>query len=133
MTDTLFDGEGATWIGKKVELLDGSAVFEASWSDSLRIWRITTTSPAVVTRSGVRVGLSLGELRRMSETIELRNPEGRLFLLLSASGVGAMIDSASERAYLQQHRPGTTLDPAALPKEARLASLIVTGSCPPRE
>ena len=129
--DSAFVGESddVRWPGKLVRLPDGhDVVLEASWVDSARLWRISTTSPRALTRSGVRVGTALADIPSASGPLEVKIPEGRLVLELQGDSVGALIDSASEREFHRRWTPeGDWL--SAVPPSAYIIELFNSGGC----
>ena len=127
--DSVFTGEDdSRWPGKLATLAGGgTATFESSWVDSARVWRISTDAGGVVTERGLRVGASIGTLPAGGRPVGVELPEGRLVLVFRDS-VAALVDSAAERDF--HARYDSHADPLrALPAEARVEQLIVTGDC----
>lgn len=130
VSDTVLESEEVTWRGKVVRFSGGGrALFEASWADAQRVWKISTTSPAVTTSKGQHVGTRLAELKRAGEPLEIRIPEGRLIIILKGQGLGATVDSAAESAFMSNSEASDTLNPDALPSDARITSLFTLGGC----
>ena len=132
VTDTLVEGEDSSrWPAKLVKLGDGRLAFEASWSDSVRIWRITATSSAVRTMKGYHIGTTFHELSAAGESMTLSLPEGGLVIVLESEGVAVTFDEHSELDFYQRytdfHAP-PRLD--MISPEARVRTLFTSGSCP---
>ena len=131
--DTVVGSEEVQWPAKVVVLPDGGRVLlESSWIDSSHLWRVGTTSVAVRTRAGARVGMTVGELPAASSPLSVEFPEGQLVLVLGADSASALLDTASERAVYAH--PG--MDSNALghiPRTARVRELVSAGSCQHRE
>ncbi len=102
--DTIFEAElSSRWPGKVVPYGHGRITFESSSSDSIRIWRISTTSPDVRTGKGYHVGITLRDLTAAGEHPRVELPEGRVLILLQSDGIGVAIDTASEVEFYNHY------------------------------
>src|SRR5687768_12992408 len=85
--DTTVESEGVEWPARIALLADGSEwLFESSWEDPSRIWRLGTTSATVATRKGFRVGDTVGAVIDAGEQAHVALHEGQLTLELPAEG-----------------------------------------------
>lgn len=129
--DTVLQGQDTgRWRAKLVHHGGGLLTFESSWSDSLRIWRITATSAEVRTANGYHVGSTFAELRAAGEAMTLTLPEGGLAVVFDSEGVGATFDEASEQDFYRRYTDFKTppqLDMVGA--DARVAALFIGQDC----
>jgi hypothetical protein len=123
------EGEGAGWPSKIVPLEVGEAlVFETSWSDTIHVWRITTTSARFRTRSGLHVGSTMADVYATGNTVAFKYPEGILYITLDRDSVGLLVDDSSAAGFWR--RFSDTADPrAVLNPDARIKTLGIGGNC----
>ncbi|MGA2383868.1 MAG: hypothetical protein ABSG61_10610 [Gemmatimonadales bacterium] len=122
-------GSGIRWPGKIVTLGKGQWLFvEASFVDRARVWRITTTSPAFVTASGLRVGSSFADVLATRERMTFSFPEGRLLVGLPTERISFQVDDSSA-ARFSRNWGGQASPRAAMPASARIQRILVSGSC----
>jgi hypothetical protein len=122
-------GSGIRWPGKIVQLgVDQWLFVEASFVDRIRVWRITTTSPAFVTATGLRVGSSFADVLAARERTTFSFPEGVPLVRLPGEGISFQVDDSSaarfSRGWLGQGSPR-----AAMPGSARIQRIFVSGRC----
>ena len=122
-------GSGIRWPGKVAKLGEGQWLFvEASFVDRTRVWRISTTSPAFVTASGLRVGSSVADVLAARERMTFTFPEGVPVVRLSKEGISFQVDDSSA-ARFSRTWSGQGSPRAALPLSARIKRIIVSGRC----
>ena len=93
-------GSGIRWPGKVVKLGEGRRLFvEASFVDRTRVWRISTTSPAFVTASGLRVGSSFADVLAARERMSFTFPEGVPLVRLAGEGISFQVDDSSAARF----------------------------------
>jgi hypothetical protein len=132
--DTIFEAELSTrWPAKVVRYGHGRISFESSWSDSIRIWRISTTSPDVSTRRGYHVGMTLRELTAAGEHPRVELPEGRVAILLQSDGIGVAIDTASEVEFYSHYDFKRPPRIESISPHARVVEMSTGADCSTRE
>ena len=129
--DTSLRGEDGqtSWPGKVVTSSDGSRLlFEASWIDHRRVWRLSTTSSAYRTRSGLRVGSTVADVARTGQRLRLEFPEGVLVIALRSDSVAFEVDPRSAASFYRRFKgqgdPLRVLDQAA-----QVHEIFVSGGC----
>lgn len=127
--DTTFVGEDSShWPGRAATLASGGTVaFESSWLDTVRVWRISTDAPSVRTAHGASVGTAIEQLAAASGPVGLQLLEGQPVLSLAGDSVGALVDTAAERALVDARERGGRAP--VVPPGARLRSLVAAGHC----
>ena len=129
--DTTFFGgaSGTRWPGKVITLGQGGRILvEASYVDRSRVWRISTTSSAFATASGLHVGSSIADVLATGERMTFRFPEGYLVAHLTRAGVSFEVDdSSAARFYRTWGGRGSPL--SALDRSARIKRIFVSGGC----
>ncbi len=125
--DTLIVGEADTrWPARVVHLDDHRFVlFESSWADTARVWRISTTSPQYQTHRGVHVDMPLSTFKRGGEDLTMHFPEGRVVLGINRDSVSALLDDSTS-ALLQEHPSDTW---KLVSGAGHITQLFVSGSC----
>lgn len=127
--DSVFTGEDESrWPGRVITLArGGTAVFESSWADSARVWRISTDAPSVRTTHGAAVETAVGQLPAGSGPVAVELIEGQVVLSLIGDSVGAVVDTVAERALIEAS--GRSGRAPAVPPGARIRRLVVAGDC----
>ena len=129
--DTNFLGEDGetSWPGKIIRHADGSRLlFEASWVDHRRIWRLSTTGSAYRTRSGLHVGSTIADVVHTGQRLRFEYPEGILIVALRSDSVAFEVDPRSAARFYRRFKgrgdPLRVLDQAA-----QIHELFVSGGC----
>ena len=132
-TMTTVTSEGQTWPAARVDLGKTTwLLFEASWVDHGRIWRISTNDPGYATRRGYRVGTSVAELVRRGEKLDFDYPEGHLVVRIASENVGTLLDDdATNRFWARFDYSGDPL--TVLDHNARIKQLSIVRNCDNRE
>jgi hypothetical protein len=129
--DTLIIGEdGETgWASKIVHVALGEWIlFESSWVDSLRVWRVSTNSPRFRTRRQLRVGSSIRDVLATRDSLDFEYPEGYLIITVVSEGISFQVDDSSAVAFWRrfQYR-GNPLD--VLSRSARIKEFTIGAGC----
>jgi hypothetical protein len=127
--DTSVESENERWPGKTLSLPTGGVLFESSWADTSRVWRITVSSPSIRTPGGYRVGTTLRALLDAGERVSVHEDEGYLTLDLDRERLGATLDSASEAYVNSQPVSQEAPSVSGIPSSAKLATLIAKANC----
>jgi hypothetical protein len=122
-------GSGIRWPGKIVKLGEGQWLFvEASFVDRTRVWRISTTSPAFATPSGLRIGSSFADVLAARERMTFTFPEGVPVVRLPTEGISFQVDDGSA-ARFSRTWGGQGSPRGAMPGSARIKRIFVSGRC----
>jgi hypothetical protein len=126
--DTVYQEAAAHWPVKRIVLEDGVLEFAASWSDTTRVWNMSTTSPSVRTKRGFHVGMRLGEIMR-ADSLDVELVEGAVVVHLRHEGVGALVDASAEQRFYERYRFEGLPTAAMLSPEATITTLLTGGTC----
>lgn len=130
--DTVFESEEERWRGKVARYGGGTLTFESSWVDSTRVWRITASSPDVLTERGYHVGMTVRDLLAAKESLTVEMPEGIVFLLLESEGIGLALDTASQAQFVRRVDPGSASRIQIMSPDARIIEMTTSADCSSR-
>lgn len=128
----MYSSEENQWPARTVSSSQGRILFESSWVDTTRVWRISVLSPEIRTSSGYRVGMRLDSLARAGTPLSVESEEGVFVVELSRDSVAATLDAASQNALVALSVAGrlaSNVTPADLPAGSRIGELIVSKDC----
>lgn len=124
--DTVLESEGVEWPGRVIAIQPATyLLFESSWADSTRVWRISTNDSTFRTESGVRPGMSIAALRGLRLSLVVHLEEGSVVLDLGDDSVGAVLD---ERALAPGDTGGIPGIGNLLP-ESRVVAIVSGRNC----
>jgi hypothetical protein len=128
--DSSSEADGVTWPIKIAELDDSGVVeVQSSWTDPGRVWGISTTSRLVRTQLGMRVGMTLRELRESSESLVVELPEGALVVVSLPDSMAFSFDSAAQRRFYERYDFRSTPLITLIPDSARIVRMGTGRSC----
>lgn len=129
--DTLILGEDGqlAWPGRRV-LVDSNSwlLFETSWTDSVRVSRISTNSRRFVTPRGYRVGMTMRELLTKDTSLSVQFEEGIPVIYVRAESIAFLLEESAASRFGARFR--TTGDgPTSVEPTDLTAILVVSASC----
>ena len=132
--DTVFESEGVEWPGKVVTHPDGAwTLFETSWTDSMHIWRVTTTSPLLSFNSPYKIGDSIAKIQKDGYPFTYHEGDGGEYYYFTKSPLkhlGFRVEEKYSNDFYKNVYEKGLVDPMKhLNPKATIVELTISGGC----
>jgi hypothetical protein len=131
--DSIFESEGVEWPGKVVTHSDGSwIIFETSWTDKAKIWRIKTNSKSMKFPTPYMIGDSVGKIKKDGYRFTFNEGDGGeyyFFVDERIKNVGFLVEEKYSRAFYKNAFSGQHDPMKHLNSKAKITELSIRGNC----
>jgi hypothetical protein len=132
--DSVFESEGVEWPGKVVIHPDGTyTVFETSWTDKNRIWRVSTTSKAIKIQTPYQVGDKVEQIQRDGYQFTFNEGDGGEYYYFTnerLKHLGFRVEERYSNEFYKNVYDKGWVDPTKyLNSKASIIELTISGGC----
>jgi hypothetical protein len=136
--DTVFESEGVEWPGKVVTHPDGAwTLFETSWTDSMHIWSVTTTSKSLRFSSPYQIGDKIAKIQKDGFTFTFNEGDGGEYYYFTnerLKHLGFRVEEKYSNDFYKNVYEKGLVDPMKhLNPNATIVELTITGGCLERD